>query len=388
MPVVSVVIPTFQRRELVRQAVASALAQTVADVEVIVVDDGSTDGTREALEGLDPRVRYVWQENRGASAARNEGIRRSAAAVVAFLDSDDRWLPDHLAVLGELLARHRGAVLASTAPRFSIGGRARPGQARVVDATGLVAAETLPGCPSGVAVRRAELVEAGGFDERLLVFEDRDLWLRLSRRGPFVLLDRRTVLRGFTRGSLRERGTRNGAYLDAYELSAERELAELGALPAGPRRDAATQAARARLRLALALRALAAGDLPRARADLAAACRESPALSGEPELVARRLGLTTHGRGELVRRLVAVARLWPDPEADTALYLRAHAALGAIGAGCPGEAVRVLAGWPLSRTPAFARRTWPAWRRVGRRAIQSRLRRGHESPDVVSLPGC
>jgi glycosyltransferase involved in cell wall biosynthesis len=88
---VSVVIPTYQRRRFVVRAVESVLGQTVQDSEAIVVDEGSTDGTAEALAGLDPRVYHVWQENRGVSAARNAGIRLARAPIVAFLDSDDRW---------------------------------------------------------------------------------------------------------------------------------------------------------------------------------------------------------------------------------------------------------------------------------------------------------
>ncbi len=74
-PTVSVVIPTYQRRDDVLRAVESVLAQSFEDFEVIVVDDGSTDGTAEALAGLDPRLRYVWHENRGTGAARNAGLR-------------------------------------------------------------------------------------------------------------------------------------------------------------------------------------------------------------------------------------------------------------------------------------------------------------------------
>jgi len=97
-PTVSVILPTFQRRELVRRSVASALAQTVREIEVIVVDDGSTDGTEEILSGPDERLKYFAQAHRGVAAARNLGIRYARAPIVAFLDADEIWLPEHLAV--------------------------------------------------------------------------------------------------------------------------------------------------------------------------------------------------------------------------------------------------------------------------------------------------
>src|SRR5438132_3254976 len=102
-PAVSVIVPTFQRREYVVRAVGSVLAQTYEDFELIVVDDGSTDGTGEALAGLDGRLRYLWQENRGTGAARNTGLRLARGEIVAFLDSDNRWLPHHLGIVTEVL---------------------------------------------------------------------------------------------------------------------------------------------------------------------------------------------------------------------------------------------------------------------------------------------
>lgn len=105
-PVFSVVIPTYQRREAVVAATLSALEQTIAVIEVIVVIDGSTDGTELALRAInDPRLKIVTQENRGAGAARNSGIDQARGRYIAFLDCDDRFLPHHLADLLSLLEK-------------------------------------------------------------------------------------------------------------------------------------------------------------------------------------------------------------------------------------------------------------------------------------------
>ncbi|HVJ02719.1 MAG TPA: glycosyltransferase family 2 protein [Sphingomonas sp.] len=105
-PLFTVVIPTFNRRDAVVEAVRSALGQSVADIEVIVVDDGSTDGTPSAIAAIgDERIHVIVQDNAGAAAARNRGVAYARGRYVAFLDSDDRFLPDHLADLLPLLAQ-------------------------------------------------------------------------------------------------------------------------------------------------------------------------------------------------------------------------------------------------------------------------------------------
>src|SRR5215510_618603 len=96
MPPVSVIMPTFNRADTIKRAIRSVQAQTFTDWELIVVDDGSTDNTVALIEGCDPRLKLIRQENQGTAGARNAGLHASAGSYIAFLDSDDEWLPHHL----------------------------------------------------------------------------------------------------------------------------------------------------------------------------------------------------------------------------------------------------------------------------------------------------
>jgi tetratricopeptide (TPR) repeat protein len=186
MSTVSIIVPAYNQAHYLGCAIQSALEQTHCDLEVIVVDDGSTDDTAAVAEGfVDPRVRYVYQENRGLSMARNTGLREAGGAFVSFLDSDDQFLPRKLELLLAELDRHPEAGLAA--------GQAIPvdqdGQpiGQVFD-TGLPAegAQWLLGNPlhvGSVLLRRDWQERVGLFDESLRSYEDWDMWLRLARAG-------------------------------------------------------------------------------------------------------------------------------------------------------------------------------------------------------------
>ncbi|MGD9255575.1 MAG: glycosyltransferase family A protein, partial [Chromatiales bacterium] len=105
---ISVIIPTCNRVETLPRALDSVLAQTLSVDEVIVVDDGSTDGTADLVRASYPQVRLLQQPNRGVSAARNRGIRKATGDWIAFLDSDDRWLPAKLEAQFRLIEQHPG----------------------------------------------------------------------------------------------------------------------------------------------------------------------------------------------------------------------------------------------------------------------------------------
>lgn len=187
---VSVVIPAYNYAHFLSTAVDSVLAQTLSPAEVIVVDDGSTDGTAEVCARYtDPRVRYVHQANAGLSAARNTGLREARSAFVAFLDADDRWEPGLLATVMDQfnqLSPDFAAVGTATA-RMDSEGRPLPASRHFFLRTGELTVETfcLRNRPlsSSVVIKRHVFEECGGFDCGLRSAEDRDMWIRLTARG-------------------------------------------------------------------------------------------------------------------------------------------------------------------------------------------------------------
>ena len=186
-PGVSVIIPTYNRSVFLAGAIQSVLDQTHGDFELIVVDDGSTDSTPELVAGYtDYRVRYIRQENRGVSGARNRGLSMARAGICAFLDSDDLWKPRLLEVLAPIFKRDReiGLVYAqsrSRLPNGSLlpvirgGGEKFPGR----PLASLLYGDF--GCIQTTLVRRTCLERVGGFREEVAGREDYDLYVRLAR---------------------------------------------------------------------------------------------------------------------------------------------------------------------------------------------------------------
>jgi glycosyltransferase involved in cell wall biosynthesis len=192
MPEVSVILPTMDRWPLLSRALASVLAQEDVDLEVIVVDDGSSDGTPTRLGGIDdPRLHVVAHEaNRGVAHARNRGIADARGEWVAFLDDDDFWAPtclrEHLRSIADAGAGWGYGAAISVGPD-------RPSRVMMPAPPeelemGLLQ-HNLVGPPSTATVRRDVLQKVGGFDERLSVIADWDLWVRLSRCAPAALCE-------------------------------------------------------------------------------------------------------------------------------------------------------------------------------------------------------
>ncbi|MBK1692156.1 glycosyltransferase family 2 protein [Ectothiorhodospira mobilis] len=198
-PWISVVIPAFNAAGYIGQALESVATQEMADLEVIVVDDGSTDGTAEVVAEGFPWVTLLRKENGGAGSARNLGVAHARGGHVAFLDADDVWLPGKLQAQWSCLQGEPHCRFCCTAFEhwFPEGGEtdvAQPGTGEMVldpERSGWVYHLLLLDCfvwTSTVLVERRLLEQVGGFDESLRLGQDYDLWLRISRQVPVHFL--------------------------------------------------------------------------------------------------------------------------------------------------------------------------------------------------------
>lgn len=199
MAVVSVIIPTFNRAVKTARAITSVLYQRFKEYEIIVVDDGSGDETERVLHPFKDNIRYVAHKaNQGVSAARNTGIEASKAPLIAFLDSDDYWLPDKLDVQTLFFNKNPNAMICQTEETWIRNGkRVNPGK-RHLKPSGNIFEPSLALClvsPSAVMLKRALLDEVGVFDEGLPACEDYDLWLRIACRYPVFLIRKSLVIK-------------------------------------------------------------------------------------------------------------------------------------------------------------------------------------------------
>jgi glycosyltransferase involved in cell wall biosynthesis len=228
-PLVSIIIPTYNRAWIVRDAIDSVLGQTYADFELIVVDDGSTDRTPEILNSYGDRLRVIRQANQGVSAARNRGIGASSGPLIALLDSDDIWLPEKLTVQVDFFKKHPSALICQTEEIWIRNGlRVNPGK-RHRKPSGVIFERSLDLClvsPSAVMVRRALLEVVGLFDENLPACEDYDLWLRVGCRFPVHLIDKPLTIK---RGGHEDQLSRQSS-LDRYRIRSLVKLIEAGGL--------------------------------------------------------------------------------------------------------------------------------------------------------------
>ncbi len=214
LPEVSVIIPAYNVASFIGETLDSVFAQTFVDYEVIVINDGSpdTDEFERAIAPYRERIRYIRQENGGASSARNAGLRVAAGEFIAFLDADDVWSPDYLAA--QLQFMHNEGCDLVCADAMITGDSHDAGQTYM---TTLMASAPAKGevtflelvsaekslITSGVVARRDQILDVGLFDLTLRNAQDFDLWLRLARHGARLAYQRRVLLEYRTRqGSL------------------------------------------------------------------------------------------------------------------------------------------------------------------------------------------
>ncbi len=178
---ISLIIPTYNRKELLIRAIKSALNQAYKPFEIIVVDDGSKDETKEALKNYP--VKYIYQTNQGVSAARNRGIKESRGEWVAFLDSDDEWAREKLQKQVEFHNSNKNILFSHTGERWIRDAKEVKYPKRLKKPRGDSFLENLSTCKiaaSSILMHKKVFERIGYFDERLRVCEDYDMWLRVS----------------------------------------------------------------------------------------------------------------------------------------------------------------------------------------------------------------
>lgn len=230
---ISVVVPTYNRANLLSRAIDSVLGQTYRDFDLWIIDDGSTDHTDEVVQkalkdDTENRVHYVRTENSGVASARNRGVRDSAGEWIAFLDSDDRWHPEKLARQIALIRRQPQIEFAHTGETWIRNGiRVNPPK-KYAKSGGNVFEESLPVCMIGsstVLLTRRLFEESGGFDEDFPVCEDYDLWLRITADHPVGWVDEPLTIKY---GGHRDQLSTTHKAMDSWRI---RSLCRIAALP-------------------------------------------------------------------------------------------------------------------------------------------------------------
>ena len=202
-PKVSVIIPTYNRSWCIERAVNSVLTQSFRDFDLWIIDDESTDETSELIRRIAAEehtlpVHYRRINHQGVSAARNTGVRLSSGRYLAFLDSDDEWMKEKLALQVPLLDEHPDAALVHAREQWIRNGKRVNIPKAYEKSAGWVYLQCLPLCmigPSTVVIRREVFDEAGGFDESFPACEDYDLWLKITSRRPVVLCDEELIVK-------------------------------------------------------------------------------------------------------------------------------------------------------------------------------------------------
>ncbi len=195
---ISVIIPTFNRAGLLKRALQSVLKQSLPVDEIIVVDDGSEDGTAELVRKSFPQIQYLCQPNHGVSAARNAGIRKAKSDWIALLDSDDEWLPRKIEKQVEALQSIPSFRLCHTDEIWIRNGRRVNPMKKHRKYGGDIFEHCLPLCvisPSSVMIHKSIFKKYGTFDEQLPVCEDYDMWLRICAFEPVLFLNEKLIIK-------------------------------------------------------------------------------------------------------------------------------------------------------------------------------------------------
>ncbi len=217
---ISVIIPTFNRKEFLKEALISVFNQTFKDYEVIVFDDGSRDGTDKLIQNFRryyPLTYLYSPENKGPSFARNRAVEAAKGRYIAFLDSDDLWLKNKLKIQYNFVTS-TGYRICQTDEYWLRNGKMVNPMNKHKKPSGDVFERSLDLCvvsPSAVLMEKKLFLEHGGFDESLPACEDYDLWLRVSLKEEIALIDKKLVIK---RGGHSDQLSRTIPYLDRFRI--------------------------------------------------------------------------------------------------------------------------------------------------------------------------
>lgn len=265
-PQVSVIIPTYNRAEVLPRALKSVLAQQNVSFEILVADDGSSDGSEALIRKEFPQVSYFYQKNQGPSAARNRGIEKARSEWIAFLDSDDEWMPGKLeAQLSFMDGQYR---IAQTDEIWIRNGKRVNPMNKHKKYGGWIFEKCLPLCnvsPSAVMIHKSLFEESGLFDESLPACEDYDLWLRIAAKNPIGLLEKPYLIKY---GGHEDQTSRKYPAMDQFRIQSLLKILKSGTL-----NTEQTQAAR--MMLEEKSRIFIQGALKRGRQSEAAALKTS-----------------------------------------------------------------------------------------------------------------
>ncbi len=228
-PIVSVIIPTYNREHVLERAIQSVLNQTYKNYELIIIDDGSTDDTSKILDKYDKDIRHYSMLHSGVSAARNFGIKKAYGDWIALLDSDDYWLPEKLEKQVKFVSRHPQFKVAQTDEKWIRKGKFVNPMKKHQKHSGWIFEKCLPLCivsPSAVMIHKEIFDAVGLFDENLPVCEDYDLWLRISRNYQIGLLPEKLIVKtgGHDDQLSRQYWGMDRFRVDALERLLEKEL--------------------------------------------------------------------------------------------------------------------------------------------------------------------
>ncbi len=217
---ISVVIPTYNRKSLLKNAIDSVLKQKYSPKEIIIIDDGSDDGTEKLICREYPQIKYVWQDNSGISSARNLGIEQSTGDWIAFLDSDDEWLPNKLENQVYELNNYPDYQICHTNEIWIRNGRRVNQKEKHQKFGGYIFEKCLPLCaisPSSVLIHKKVFDKYGLFDTSLPACEDYDMWLRICAFLPVLYIEKPLI---YKYGGHPDQLSRKHWGMDRFRISA------------------------------------------------------------------------------------------------------------------------------------------------------------------------